>query len=357
SFVFCFSNPWAWPRSTTTSASTCWSGPFATLRVDPNVSGWINTLFSKGNQTQEMIFMKFSMRRLFGSGLLGLAVACAGLAATSVQAQDGDKDPITFATLLDFTAVYTFLTDEYSQGQQDYIKLLNQEGGINGHPVELIVRDHGSQPQNGIALYEKALDKGAVLFDFLSTPVSRALVPRVLEDQVPMLTYLHGRADASNGEVFPYVFVASATYWSQAAILMQYMKEHEDGLEGKKVAHVYIDSPFGQEPIPLLKAIAEQEGATLKTFPYPSPGTEQSSTWTSVRRFQPDYVIIWGAGPSQAVSIRQAIRNGIQPEQIHSVVWLSETDMNSINADVAGVKRYSATVTGTDTPVLQRIVD
>ena len=45
------------------------------------------------------------------------AAAAASLAGIPAWAQD--KAPIQFATLLDFTRVYTFLTDEYSQGQQD----------------------------------------------------------------------------------------------------------------------------------------------------------------------------------------------------------------------------------------------
>src|SRR5699024_2659342 len=146
--------------------------------------------------------MKQVMRKLITGSVVGITAAAIGLVASAAQAQD--KEPIKFATLLDFTAVYTFLTDEYSQGQQDYIKLVNEQGGIDGHPVKLIVRDHGSEPEKGIALYKRALDKGAILFDFLSTPVSRALVSRVMADEVPMLTMLHGRGDSIVGNVFPY---------------------------------------------------------------------------------------------------------------------------------------------------------
>src|SRR5699024_2027663 len=282
--------------------------------------------------------------------------AAIGLVASAAQAQD--KEPIKFATLLDFTAVYTFLTDEYSQGQQDYIKLVNEQGGIDGHPVKLIVRDHGSEPEKGIALYKRALDKGAILFDFLSTPVSRALVSRVMADEVPMLTMLHGRGDSIVGNVFPYVFPAAATYQSQAALLIQYIDEQEGGLEGKKVAQVHIDSPFGREPIPLLETLAERKGYELETFAYASPGNEQSSTWTKVRRFQPDYVIIWSAGPSQAVSVRQAVRNGISPDTIHSVVWLDSSDMESVEGDAGiGVKRFTAVNPGTEPELVQQIID
>lgn len=292
------------------------------------------------------------MKRIFTQFALTLALSAA---MTAVPAQT-DKEPIKFAAPVDFTAVYTFLTNEYIEGQKDYLTLVNSQGGIDGHPIELSVSDTGNQPQRGIEAYNRARRDGAIWVDFLSTPVARAMVNRVLEDEVVMITALHGRGDASDGETFPFVFPLMATYWSQAALLIDFMNQQEGGLAGKNVAHVYIDSPFGREPVPVLERLADKLDFTLRTFPYASPGNEQSSTWTEVRRFRPDYVIIWGAGGGQAVSVREAIRNGISPEQIHSVVWLAEADMNTVGVDLAkGVRKFEAAASGTDTPILQAI--
>jgi branched-chain amino acid transport system substrate-binding protein len=287
-------------------------------------------------------------------------IAAAALAVTGFTgaAKAQDKEPITFALLQDFTGVYTFVSNEYNQGQQDYIKMVNATGGVQGHEIDLMVRDHGNEPQRGIELYNRAVEEGAVLVDFLSTPVSRAMVPRVLEDEVAMITALHGRGDASDGQTFPYVFPMMATYWSQASVLAKYIEDEMGGLEGKKIAHVFIDSPFGREPLPILRELAERKGFEVKAFPYPSPGNEQSATWSDVRRWGPDHVTIWGAGGGQPVSIRTAIRNGISPEDILSVVWLARTDMEQVGFDAAtGVKRFAATATGRDNPVIQRIME
>ncbi len=291
--------------------------------------------------------------------LLKAAALAAGLGIGVVGvAQAQDKTPIQFATLMDFTRVYTFLTSEYSQGQQDYIKLVNMEGGVDGRPIKLIIKDHASYPERGIAQYNEARSDGAVFFDFLSTPVANALMPRANEDHLPMIAFAHGRADAADGQKFPYVFPAAAIYRSQAALLLQFIDEHEGGLKGKKIAFVHIDSPFGKEPIELLNKVSALKGFELKLFPYPVPGTEQAATWTEVRRYRPDKVIIWGAGPGQAVSIRGAVGNGIAPKDIHSVIWLSESDMQSFTGDtVVGLKRFTAVNTGTSPAILKRIVD
>ena len=292
--------------------------------------------------------MRYSMR-------IGYAAAVALALFTGVTTAQ-QNEPIRFGLLQDFTAVYTFVSGEYNQGQQDYLTLVNEEGGVDGHMIEAIVRDTGNEPQRGIEAYNRAREEGAILFDFLSTPVSLALIDRVMEDKVVLITPLHGRGDAAAGQTFPYVFPVMATYWSQAAILADHIEQNEGGLEGKKIALVHIDSPFGREPMPILEDLAEQENFEFRSFAYPSPGNEQSATWSEVRRYRPDAVFIWGAGGGQSVSVREAIRNGISADSIYSVAWLAETDAENVGADaMQGVKRYEAVATGTDNPILSRI--
>lgn len=293
------------------------------------------------------------MRQQIKKLSLGAALVAGVMAFGVAQA----KEPIKFAAPLDYTAVYTFLTNEYAQGQKDYITMVNESGGIDGHKIEYSASDTGNQPQRGIEAYNRAQRDGAILFDFLSTPVARAMVNRALDDKVVMITAFHGRGDASDGETFPYIFPVMSTYWSQAATLIDYMEQHEGGLKGKKVAHIYIDSPFGREPIPVLEKLSKKLDFTLRTFPYASPGNEQSSTWSEVRRFRPDQVIIWGAGGGQAVSVREAIRNGISTDKIHSVVWLAEADMEAIGKDTAkGVRKFEGTDNGTNSALIKEVI-
>ena len=291
------------------------------------------------------------MNRIRKTALSAVLAAGAsfGLAAP-MQAEE-----IKFGLLQDFTAVYTFVTGEYNQGQRDYLTLINEEGGVEGHTFTAIVRDTGNQPQRGIEAYNRAKEEGAILFDFLSTPVSAAILDQANADQRVVITPAHGRGDASDGTVFPYIFPAMATYWAQAANLIDHIKQHDGGLDGKKIAIVHIDSPFGREPLPILDELASQEGFEYRAFPYASPGNEQSAAWSEVRRYRPDHVLIWGAGGGQAVSVRTAIQNGIAPEQIYSVIWLAETDAANVGPQMTGVKRFEATASGTDHPIIQRI--
>lgn len=269
-----------------------------------------------------------------------------------------DKDPIIFASLQDITKAYTFVQLEAVQGQQDYIAAVNAAGGIDGHPVQLIVRDHGNEPQRGIEAYNRAVGEGAAMVNIGSSPVSGALITRVEEDKIPMMTMSVGRPEASDGTVFNYSFPAGPTHWSQMAVMLNYINEHEGGLKGKKLALVHIDHPGGRAMLTIPERLASTEGFEVKGFGYPSPGTEQSAVWTEIRRMQPDFVLLGGAGVGQPVSIREAIRNGFSPKQLLSMPWLAEADMEAVGNSVAvGIKRVELVVPGKGQPTIEDIVE
>ena len=67
------------------------------------------------------------------------------------------------------------------------------------------------------------------MFDFLSTPVSRAVLPRAMADGNVMLQSFVGRGDAIDGDVFKWIFPIGPTYWGQMANDVQYIKNAAQG--------------------------------------------------------------------------------------------------------------------------------
>src|SRR5690625_2857622 len=169
-----------------------------------------------------------SAKRAVGRGALLLAVLLVALGPGRVPVAEAARDNVVKVGLaLDFTRVYTFAIEDINQGHRDYLELVNMHGGVNGYTFEALITDTGNEPQRGIEAYERFKRDGAIIFDFLSTPVSTAVVPRIMEDGLVLVTPLTGRSDATDGKVFPYVFPMMATYWSKAALVTQYMLDEE----------------------------------------------------------------------------------------------------------------------------------
>ena len=70
-----------------------------------------------------------------------------------------------------------------------------------------------------------------------------------------------------------------------------------DKLKGKKIGFIYLDAPYGKEPIPLLEQLAKDYGFELKLYPVPAADMQnQSSHWLNVRRDRPDWIYHVGLG-------------------------------------------------------------
>jgi branched-chain amino acid transport system substrate-binding protein len=284
------------------------------------------------------------------STLAGLALLLGTQAATA--------QAVRFALCYDLSKAYTFITPQIVQAAKDYAEVLNEKGGIEGHPVEIVVQDHGNEPQRGIECYEKLKREGVMVFDMLSTPVSRAVLPRVMADGNILLQSFVGRGDAIDGDVFKWVFPIGPTYWGQMANDVQYIKTKSKGdMKGVKVGFIYPDYAFGQEPIAVLKTLAAKEGFDLQLFPNPLPGKDQAAVWTQIRRYNPDWVISWNLSAMHVVAAREMKRNGIPMDKLITVNWLNEVDINNIGAaEAKGLKRGTNVAGGQDHPLIQQIL-
>jgi branched-chain amino acid transport system substrate-binding protein len=288
--------------------------------------------------------------------LLGAAFVSAAMGvASSVQAQE------------QFLALPSYRVGPYAAGGSgfyggaiDYFNLVNMNGGVNGVKITWEECETEYNPSRGIECYERMKTKngGATLVEPLSTGIAYGILDRVRQDKIPMTTLGYGRSDAANGKVFPYIFPLITSYWNQAAGMIKYLGDKNGGmdkLKGKKIVHLYHDSAFGKEPLPVLEAQAKQYGFELIKIAVAPPGSEQQSQWLQIRQANPDHVILWGWGVMNSVAIKTAQRNGFPREKMLGVWWAgSEEDM--IPSGEAG-KGYTAMTFNTpgNYPVLDQI--
>ena len=210
-----------------------------------------------------------------------------------------------------------------------YLTLLNErDGGINGVPLVWEECETVFDVPRGIECYERLKGKGpteAAAFILFATPLAYALTARATQDQIPLLTAGTGRTDASDGRVFPYVFNPPINYWSQNTAKIRFIGQRVGGmdkLKGLKIAHVYHDSDFGRETIPMLDTQAAHYGFTVQHLAVPPPGLDQKATWLRVKVAQPDWVILRSAGVMVPTALKEAAQRagavGARPPQPHT---------------------------------------
>jgi branched-chain amino acid transport system substrate-binding protein len=245
-------------------------------------------------------------------------------------------------------------------GIHDYVRLVNSKGGVEGHKIKLIEIDHEYKVPQGVEAYEKFKKDGAVAVFVYGTPLVYALTQKLTEDRIPGITPGFGRADATDGTRYPYIFPIAATYWSQAGGAVEFAKKQlGGGLKGKKIAYIFFDNPAGREPIPVLEDLAKQEGFELRTFAVPPPGVEMGAQVLDIaQRYRADFVIGHLFGRSPSVSIKEFKRVGYPLSKVVSLVWGSaEADVDAAGGWAVAEGYYAMQFAGVgqEYPVLSEI--
>jgi branched-chain amino acid transport system substrate-binding protein len=258
-----------------------------------------------------------------------------------------------------FFPILTYRTGPYApsgiplaHGFLDYYKLVNKrDGGINGVRVTFEECEFKYKTNIGVECYEKLKhkgQKGASMFNPLSTGMTYQIIPKARVDKIPILSMGYGRTSTADGRVFPWVFNFPATYWSQASATIRYIANQEGGLKnlkGMKIAHVYHNSAYGKEANPTLRILAKKFGFNLIELAVDSPGQEQKATWIQVRRKKPRWVFMSGWGVMNQVAIKEAANIRFPMDRFIGN-WWSGSDADVIPAGKGAVGYKSSAMHG-----------
>jgi branched-chain amino acid transport system substrate-binding protein len=219
-----------------------------------------------------------------------------------------------------------------ANGFNDYFNLVNErDGGINGVKIVWEECEMQYDTKQAIECYERLKAKGPVLVNPFSTGVAYQLIPKAPGDKVVVHSMGYGMTASADGRWFPWVFIFPMTYWSQASAFVKYVGQQEGGmdkLKGKKIAHVYHNSPYGREANPTLEELARRLGYELTLLPVDTPGQEQKATWLQIRRLNPDWIYISGWGVMNQVAIKEAAAIGFKMDRVVGNWWTgSESDV------------------------------
>ncbi len=235
------------------------------------------------------------------------------------------------------------------------------KGGLNGVMIDWEECETAYNTARGVECYERVKPKKPAVIHPFSTGITYALIERATRDKIPLISMGYGRADASDGTVFPYVFPLFTNYWSQNSAKIRYIAQQEGGidkLKGLKIANLHLDHPYGRETIFILNIMSKKFGFEVTHFPVPWPGIDQKSIWLKIRRFKPDWVINRNWGVSCTVPLREAARIGFPAKKILGVWWCgSEEDVMPAGPAAKGYRATNFHGVGVDFPVIQEIIE
>jgi branched-chain amino acid transport system substrate-binding protein len=129
-----------------------------------------------------------------------------------------------------------------------------------------------------------------------------------------------------------------------------------DKLKGKKIAHIYHNSPYGKEANPTLEELARRLGFELTLLAVDHPGQEQKATWLQVRRLNPDWIYISGWGVMNQVAVKEAAAHGVKMDRVIGNWWTgTEADVVPAGDSAKGYKSMAFHAAGANFKVHQEI--
>lgn len=180
------------------------------------------------------------------AALAALAMAT-GLAATTAMAQSQgiSKNEIILGSIQDLSGPLAGFGKEIRSGMQLRVDELNEQGGINGRKIKLLVEDSGYDPKKAVLAAQKLVnqDKIFMMVGHLGTAQNLAAMPVQFEKNV--INFFPVTAAREMYEPFHKLkYSFAATYYDQMkAAVPKLVKEKN----AKKVCSMYQDDEFGLE--------------------------------------------------------------------------------------------------------------
>jgi branched-chain amino acid transport system substrate-binding protein len=250
-----------------------------------------------------------------------------------------------------------------ANGFNDYFNLLTErDGGIEGVKIVFEECEMQYDTKQGVECYERLKDKhgGAVLVNPFSTGITYQLIPKAPVDKVVIHSAGYGMTASADGRWFPWVFNFPMTYWSQASAFVKYVAAQEGGLDklkGKKIVHVYHNSPYGTEANPTLETLAQKHGFELTLLAVDHPGQEQKATWLQVRRINPNWIYVSGWGVMNQVAVKEAAAINFPMDHVVGNWWTgTEADVVPAGDGAKGYKSMTFHAPGNTFKVHQDIL-
>ncbi|HLZ02555.1 MAG TPA: ABC transporter substrate-binding protein [Bradyrhizobium sp.] len=196
--------------------------------------------------------MSSTFLRLAGAATLAIA-----LSATSALAQKKYDTGATDTEIkIGQTNPFSGPASAYAtigKTQAAYIKMINDQGGVNGRKITLIQYDDAYSPPKTVEQVRKLVESDEVLltFQLLGTPPNAAVQKYLNAKKVPQLFAATGASRFSDPKNYPWTMGFNPNYFVEGRIYGQYiLKNHPNA----KIGVLYQNDDLGKDYLNGLKA-------------------------------------------------------------------------------------------------------
>ncbi len=237
-----------------------------------------------------------------------IVIYCAVGAATADEVRGVTDTEVKVACLVDFSGPGKYAGAPISDAFKQYIAWINDQGGIHGRKINLIVEDNGILPNTTMKAARKVILKdGVFCIGFnLGTAGSAAILPLCEENQCVLMP--HGANKKFYDPGNKWVFVPHTVQFGMACRAVEYVL----GKNPKaKIGMIYQDDGFGREGLAGAKAAAEfMKSEIVEAMPYKVGTIDFTPHMNAMKEADVDVIVLWTYLPQSAAVIKQKVKMG-----------------------------------------------
>jgi len=203
------------------------------------------------------------------SGIFQLVAGTAVAIALSVSSAHAQKKYDTGATdteikigqTMPFSGPYSVYAG-IGKTQAAYLKMINDQGGINGRKLNLIQYDDAYSPPKTVEQVRKLVEGDEVLFTFqiVGTAANAAVQKYLNGKKVPQLLASTGAARFTDPQNYPWTIAFNPNYLSEGRIYAKYiLANHPDA----KIGVLYQNDDMGRDYLAGLKSGLGAKAASM----------------------------------------------------------------------------------------------
>jgi ABC-type branched-subunit amino acid transport system substrate-binding protein len=203
------------------------------------------------------------------SGIFQLVAGTAVAIALSVSSAHAQKKYDTGATdteikigqTMPFSGPYSVYAG-IGKTQAAYLKMINNQGGINGRKLNLIQYDDAYSPPKTVEQVRKLVESDEVLFTFqiVGTAANAAVQKYLNGKKVPQLLASTGAARFTDPQNYPWTIAFNPNYLSEGRIYAKYiLANHPDA----KIGVLYQNDDMGRDYLAGLKSGLGAKAASM----------------------------------------------------------------------------------------------
>lgn len=248
-------------------------------------------------------------------------VVAVALGATLLMSAGGvladEKRPYKIGSVFSLTGVGALLGERMKTTVEMMVEAVNEKGGINGHPVELIVYDAASDVTKAVAAINRLISQDKV--DIISgagnmSGISLAMKPVAMRHGVPMISNAGARGIVEPIEESAWVFKSHLTDREVIGRAIDYWKSK--GIT--RVAMLSATSGFGTSARDELKRQAPGSGIDVVSWEeFDRMANDLTPQLTRIRSANPEAILAWTVAPSGVVFMKNARQLGMKQILMH----------------------------------------